>query len=103
MYEILVLDAAERDLRQLDRPIARRISRRIDWLAENLDQIKPEQLTGELSRFFKLRVGDYRVIYRVIREERLVVIHRIGIRLKITSNQAGRQTTPQSAPAPSTR
>jgi mRNA interferase RelE/StbE len=36
-----------------------------------------------LSGFFKLRVGDYRVIYRVIKSENLIVIHRIGLRREV--------------------
>jgi mRNA interferase RelE/StbE len=80
MYEILVLDDAESDLERLDRLLARRIVRRVEWLAEHLDEIKLASLTGEFSGLFKLRVGDYRVIYRVIKSENLIVIHRIGHR-----------------------
>jgi mRNA interferase RelE/StbE len=83
MYEILILDDAESDLEKLDRSIARRIVRRVRWLAEHLDDINPDLLTGKLSGFFKLRVGDYRVIYRVIKSENLIVIHRIGLRREV--------------------
>lgn len=74
MYEVLILDDAESDLESLDRLVARRIVRRVGWLAEHLDDINPNLLSGRLSGFFKLRVGDYRVIYRVIK----IVIHRVG-------------------------
>lgn len=83
MYEILVLDDAESDLERLDRLLARRIVRRVEWLTEHLDEIKLAPLTGELSGLFKLRVGDYRVIYRVIKSENLIVIHRIGHRREV--------------------
>lgn len=83
MYEVLILDDAESDLEKLDRSIARRIVRRVRWLAEHLDDISPDLLTGKLSGFFKLRVGDYRVIYRVIKSENLIVIHRIGLRREV--------------------
>jgi mRNA interferase RelE/StbE len=83
MYEILVLDDAESDLESLDKLVARRIVRRVEWLAEHLDDIKLEQLTGKLSGFFKLRVGDHRVIYRVIKSEDLIVIHRVGHRREV--------------------
>lgn len=83
MYEILVLEDAESDLESLDRLVARRIVWRVEWLAEHLDDMKPELLTGKLSGFFKLRVGDHRVIYRVIKSEDLIVIHRVGHRREV--------------------
>ena len=63
--------------------VAQRIISRIQWLAEHFDEIKPELLTGTLSGFFKLRAGDYRIIYKVRRDENLIVIHRIGHRREV--------------------
>ena len=83
MYRIRILDAAARDLAKLDKPIARRIVRRINWLAENLDDLQPEALTGDLSGFFKLRAGDYRILYELLRDEQTIVIHLIGHRREI--------------------
>jgi mRNA interferase RelE/StbE len=51
------------DLEKLRKSVCQRIVNKINWLAENLDQITPKPLTADLSGFFKLRVGDYRVIY----------------------------------------
>jgi len=78
MHDLRILDAAEDDLRRLDRSVARRIISRIQWLAEHFDNLKPEPLTGTLSGFFKLRAGDYRIIYKVRKDENLIVVHRIG-------------------------
>lgn len=75
MYDLRVLEAAGNDLARLDRTTARRIVTRIQWLAEHLDETNPELLTGTLSGFFKLRAGDYRVIYKVFKTENLIVIH----------------------------
>lgn len=83
MYQAVILEEAERDLEQLDKPVAKRISKRIEWLADNFHQIKPEPLTGEWARFFKLRVGDYRVIYKILHEEQLIAIHRIRHRSQV--------------------
>ncbi len=44
---------------------------------------KPELLTGTLTGFFKLRAGDYRIIYKVRKDENLIVIHRIGHRREV--------------------
>jgi mRNA interferase RelE/StbE len=69
VYRVRILDAATRELARLDKPLARRIIERITWLATNLDTISPEALTSELAGFYKLRVGDYRVIYEILHAE----------------------------------
>ena len=37
-------------------------------------------LRGEFSGYWRLRVEDYRVIYRVVKEEILVLVVKVGIR-----------------------
>ena len=83
MYQALILEEAERDLEHLDPLVAKRINKRIKWLAENFEQIKPEPLTGEWARFFKFRVGDYRVIYKVVHEERLIAVYYVRHRSEV--------------------
>ena len=83
MYSIRILEQAVDELARLDKPVAKRVSKRIRWLAENLATIHPERLKGSLSGLYKLRVGDYRVIYQIIKSEKTVVIHLIGHRREI--------------------
>ncbi|MEW6355088.1 MAG: type II toxin-antitoxin system RelE/ParE family toxin [Planctomycetota bacterium] len=83
MYRIRILDAAARELARLTKPVGRRIVKRIDWLAANLDAIRLETLAGDLAEFYKLRVGDYRVIYEILHDEHTLVIHAIGHRREI--------------------
>ena len=83
MHRIRILDTATRELAQLDKPVGRRIVERIRWLAVNLDQIKPEALTGNLAGLYKLRAGDYRVVYEIVHDEQTIVIHAIGHRREI--------------------
>jgi mRNA interferase RelE/StbE len=75
-----ILDTAARELANLDRKVARRITARINWLADNWHDLKPEALSGDLVGLFKLRVGDYRIIYEVLEAEGVLVIHAIGHR-----------------------
>ncbi|MCA2619129.1 MAG: type II toxin-antitoxin system RelE/ParE family toxin [Microcystis sp. M040S2] len=60
-----------------------RILNKIEWLAINFEQITPLPLTRELSGFYKLRVGDYRVIYEFDRESRIIIIIRVGHRSEV--------------------
>ena len=83
MYRIRILEAAVRELAGLDKRIARRVVQRIRWLAANLERIRLEALSGDLAGLYKLRVGDYRVIYQILREERTILIHAIGHRSEI--------------------
>ncbi|MCA2718798.1 MULTISPECIES: type II toxin-antitoxin system RelE/ParE family toxin [Microcystis] len=60
-----------------------RILNKIEWLAINFEQITPLPLTREWSGFYKLRVGDYRVIYEFDRESRIIIIVRVGHRSEV--------------------
>jgi len=37
-------------------------------------------LRGEFSGYWRLRVGDYRVVYRLVKDEVLVFVIKVGIR-----------------------
>lgn len=78
MYELRILDAALHDLKSLDKSVARRVLTRLDWLIDNIEMLAPESLSGELRDFYKFRVGDYRVIYQIITDEKLILVHAIG-------------------------
>ncbi len=71
------------DLERLTQTIRERVINKITWLAENFDQITPQALTADLSGFFKLRVGDYRVIYEFSREDEIIFIDRIRHRREV--------------------
>ena len=83
MHTVRILKAASRELARLDKPIAKRIVARIRWLAENLDNAKPIPLKGELTGLYKLREGDYRIIYEIIHKEKVILIHSLGHRREI--------------------
>jgi mRNA interferase RelE/StbE len=83
MYRVRILEGATRQLAGLDKPIGRRIAERINWLAANLDSLRPEALTGDLAGFYKFRVGDYRIVYEILHDEKVVVIHEIAHRREI--------------------
>ncbi|MDQ3460707.1 MAG: type II toxin-antitoxin system RelE/ParE family toxin [Deinococcota bacterium] len=83
MYSVRILDAASQELAKLDKSVARRIIKRVNWLAGHVEDIKPEVLTGGLAHLFKLRVGDYRVLYQILEDEQRIVIHKVGHRRNV--------------------
>ena len=46
MYKITFLPDAEESFKKLDKPIQNRISKKIDWLAENSDKVIHHPLTS---------------------------------------------------------
>ncbi len=62
-YSVEYEPEAIADLKILTQAVQERVVNKINWLAASFDQITPQPLTAELSGFFKMRVGDYRIIY----------------------------------------
>jgi mRNA interferase RelE/StbE len=84
MYEVEFTAEAEADLDRLSQSVAQRIFKKIRWLAENFEAITPEPLTGEWKGLFKLRVGDYRVLYTFSQAERQVIfVHLVKHRREV--------------------
>lgn len=52
------------DLDSVDFSIARKIVAKVSWLAEHYANITPELLHYDLKGIYKLRIGDYRVLYQ---------------------------------------
>ena len=82
-WTIEFAEGAARQLRKLDRPVARRI---IAFLRERVSTAADPRSLGEalkgdeLGRFWKYRVGDYRVIAEIRDREIRIVVVRLGHR-----------------------
>ena len=79
-YTVEFLPEAIVDLQALTSSIQERILRKIRWLSENFDEVSPQALSADLSGLFKLRVGDYRIIYSFDTEVQCLTIHKVGHR-----------------------
>ena len=76
-YTIEIAPAAQRQLRKLDPNIRRRIARRIDSLAEEPRPDGVVKLTDVSPPLYRVREGDYRIIYAIEDEELVVLVVRI--------------------------
>ncbi len=81
-YTIELKPAAVRDLRKLPADVRQRVAARIDALAIDPTPPGAEALKGELN-CFRLRLGDYRILYQMERRSLLVLMIRIGHRREI--------------------
>ena len=69
------------DLEKLDHQVVRRVLRKVSWLSEHFERVVPEPLSGEFKGTYKLRVGEWRVIYTVEKEK--IVIQFVGHRREV--------------------
>ena len=83
MYSLRLVHSAARDLERLDRPVASRILRKLRWLSENVVRMNHQPLKGDFSGLYKVREGDYRIVYEVLRQEETIVVHMIGHRREV--------------------
>lgn len=85
-YEVLFDPGALREFDKLPKPQQRRIADLIDGLAENPRPQGAEKMTDVEA--YKLRVGDYRVIYAVKAKALIVLIVKIGNRRDVYKDVA---------------
>ena len=64
------------DLDKIDRPIVKRILNKISWFSQYFDAITPEPLSADMAGLFKLRVGDWRIVYEIGKD--VIVIKAVG-------------------------
>lgn len=73
--ELRFTRSAEKELRRLDPPIRSRVLSGLDRLAADDRSLDVRRLTG--SEHFRLRVGDWRVIFDYDRETQTVLVRHV--------------------------
>jgi len=81
-YRVEFAASALREFRALERPIQRRIATCIDELAANAFPPDVKKLQGAPDHY-RIRVGDYRVIYRVEKKRVTIILVKIGHRREV--------------------
>jgi mRNA interferase RelE/StbE len=81
-YSILFTPRAERDFSTLERTVQQRLRRHIDRLGENPFPPGTKKLHVE-EPYYRIRVGNYRVIYQVQAHELVVIVVKIGHRREV--------------------
>jgi mRNA interferase RelE/StbE len=72
VYRIEYKSSVSHDLKQLDKKTAERILLQVEETLSR-EPYGGQQLHGEFSGLYKMRVGDYRVIYTIIKGTVLVL------------------------------
>ena len=84
-YRVLFVSRAERGFKHLPAEVQDRIISAINLLAENPRPARAVKLVGS-DNLFRIRVGDYRVIYAVEDDFLVVLIVEVGHRKEIYRN-----------------
>jgi addiction module toxin, RelE/StbE family len=82
-YSIIIAESAFKQLVKLPKNDNRRIQKAIDQLSENPRPSGVKKLKGSSENLYRVRVGDYRIIYAVDDTVRIVDVRKIGHRKDI--------------------
>ncbi|MBI3034952.1 type II toxin-antitoxin system RelE/ParE family toxin [Candidatus Woesearchaeota archaeon] len=74
-FQIIWSDSALKELKKLERSVSKRIFAKVSLL-ENEPYRRVQKLVG--SPFFKLRVGDYRIILEIKQEVLHILVIKVG-------------------------
>ena len=81
MYEVRLTRDADSYYRNADEALARRLNRCFDQLAQDpRGHPNSRRLKGPLTGYWRYRVGDWRVVYRVDDDEMVVTVMLIAHR-----------------------
>jgi mRNA interferase RelE/StbE len=80
-YSLVVKKLAERELRTLPKADLRRVTDRIRGLAQDPRPPGHEKLSGQ--EHYRIRQGDYRVVYAIDYDHRVITIVKIGHRREV--------------------
>jgi len=75
VYELLLLPAAQKDLDNLEAPVFARILKKIRALSKDARPPGCLKLTDEDG--YRIRTGDYRILYRIDDALKRIYIYRI--------------------------
>jgi mRNA interferase RelE/StbE len=83
MYTILFKKSAEREFEKLPQSVAKRMVPIIDGLAIEPRPNGSKKLSGKDQPLWRVRVGDYRIVYLIEDQIKIVEIQKIGHRREI--------------------
>ena len=83
MYIITIKKTAAKELNSLPFKIAAKITSAVNNLAKNPRPEGCKKLRGTIEDFWRIRIGDYRVIYTINDGIKIIEIRKIGHRKDI--------------------
>ena len=81
-YEVIFKPSVEKDLRSLSRVLVSRVMQRVERLRTDPFPRQAAKLSGT-ERLYRVRVGDYRIVYEVDTQTRQITIHYVRHRREV--------------------
>ena len=82
-YQIKILPTAQKELASLPKAIRVRIGKKVDSLQTNPNPQGAKLLKGKGREAYRVRVGDYRILYQIQREILTILVIKIGHRREV--------------------
>jgi mRNA interferase RelE/StbE len=82
-FAVRITPAAERDIGRIDRQHQEQIAGTIDALENDARPYNSEVLTGAEKGYFRVRTGDYRIVYEIDYARNRVTVTRVGHRKEV--------------------
>jgi mRNA interferase RelE/StbE len=82
MYRVLITRTAEKQLKKLPPDIQRKIAAMIVSLGIEPRPFSSKKMTGS-SATYRIRVGNYRIVYDILEREVVVTVLKVGHRKDI--------------------
>lgn len=80
MWDVELRNVARRFLRKTDKLLAGRITEKLEDLRINPFSSDAKRVIGTPEKLFRVRVGDYRILYEVDHTRNVIEIVKIGHR-----------------------
>lgn len=80
MYEVFLKNSARKELDKISPPHLSRIGQQLDKLCHNPLPAGCKKLISVARPFWRIRVGDYRIIYAIDQLTKVLEVYRIGHR-----------------------
>jgi len=82
MYKLFIDDRVVKDLRKIDKTWQTKIIANIKTKLVK-DPYLGKKLVGDLSPYYRYRVGDYRVLYEIVESKVLIIVVKIKHRKNV--------------------
>ena len=82
-YQLVFSKRAAKELADLPRDIVSRLDKEIQSLAEKPRPADCKKLKGKFADGYRVRVGDYRILYLIDDQQHRINIYRVGHRRDI--------------------
>ena len=80
-FRIELTEEAQSDIRKLETRLQNRILDKLEWMGVNATLLRHQSLQGnKWKNTFKYRIGDYRIIYHLNRQDRVLTVLKVGHR-----------------------